>query len=86
MPRTVQSIKAEIRDHSMSVPVPENTIRHGIPNACNLCHKDQDARWSLEKMNAGMATHRARSGSAAPTPSPPPARATRPPSPNSSRF
>ena len=52
MPRTVQSIKAEIRDHSMSVPVPENTIRHGIPNACNLCHKDQDARWSLAKMNA----------------------------------
>ena len=26
MPRTVQSIKAEIRDHSMSVPAPENTI------------------------------------------------------------
>ena len=50
MPRTVQSIKAEIRDHSMSVPAPENTIRHGIPNACNLCHKDRDARWSLEKM------------------------------------
>ena len=52
MPRTVQSIKAEIRDHSMSVPAPENTIRHAIPNACNLCHKDHDARWSLEKMNA----------------------------------
>jgi tetratricopeptide (TPR) repeat protein len=50
MPRTVQSIKAEIRDHSMSVPAPENTIRHGIPNACNLCHRDRDARWSLEKM------------------------------------
>ncbi len=50
MPRTVQSIKAEIRDHSMSVPAPENTIRHGIPNACNLCHTDRDARWSLEKM------------------------------------
>ncbi len=50
MPRTVQSIKAEIRDHSMSVPAPENTIQHGIPNACNLCHKDRDARWSLEKM------------------------------------
>ena len=43
MPRTVLSIKAEIRDHSMSVPVPENTIRHGIPNACNQCHKDRDA-------------------------------------------
>ena len=56
MPRTVQSIKAEIRDHSMSVPVPENTIRHGIPNACNLCHKDQDARWSLAKMNGWYGT------------------------------
>jgi predicted CXXCH cytochrome family protein len=51
MPRTVISIKAEIRDHSMSIPVPENTIRHGIPNACNQCHKDQNAQWTLERMN-----------------------------------
>ena len=56
MPRTVLSIKAEIRDHSMSVPAPENTLHHGIPNACNLCHKDRDARWSLEKMNAWCGT------------------------------
>ena len=52
MPRTVFSIKAEIRDHSMSVPVPENTIRHGIPNACNLCHKNRDAGWSIKQMDA----------------------------------
>ena len=52
MPRTVLSIKAEIRDHSMSIPVPENTLRHGIPNACNLCHKDRDAQWALDRMNA----------------------------------
>ena len=52
MPRTVYSIKAEIRDHSMSVPVPENTIHHGIPNACNLCHKDRDAAWSVKTMDA----------------------------------
>ena len=51
MPRTVLSIKAEIRDHSMSVPAPENTIRHAIPNACNLCHKDRDAAWALTAMN-----------------------------------
>lgn len=51
MPRTVVSIKAEIRDHSMSVPVPENTIRHNIPNACNQCHKDRDAQWTLARMN-----------------------------------
>ncbi|MGA3186565.1 MAG: HEAT repeat domain-containing protein [Bryobacteraceae bacterium] len=52
MPRTVFSIKAEIRDHSMSIPVPENTIHHGIPNACNLCHKDRDAAWSIKTMDA----------------------------------
>ena len=51
MPRTVYSIKAEIRDHSMSIPVPENTMRHGIPNACNLCHKDRDANWSMKQMD-----------------------------------
>jgi tetratricopeptide (TPR) repeat protein len=51
MPRTVLSIKAEIRDHSMSIPVPENTIQHGIPNACTNCHKDRDARWALKRMN-----------------------------------
>jgi predicted CXXCH cytochrome family protein len=52
MPRTVYSIKAEIRDHSMSIPVPENTVNHAIPNACNLCHKDKDANWSIKQMNA----------------------------------
>ncbi|HEV2687757.1 MAG TPA: tetratricopeptide repeat protein [Bryobacteraceae bacterium] len=51
MPRTVVSIKAAIRDHSMSGPVPENTIRHSIPNACNQCHKDHDAAWALDRMN-----------------------------------
>ena len=51
MPRTVLSIKAQIRDHSMSIPVPENTINHGIPNACNGCHKDRDAAWALKQMN-----------------------------------
>lgn len=51
MPRTVLSIKAEIRDHSLSIPVPENTIRHGIPNACNNCHKDRNAQWAVAAMN-----------------------------------
>ncbi len=35
----------------MSIPVPENTIRHGIPNACNLCHKDRDAQWAIATMD-----------------------------------
>ncbi len=52
MPRTVYSIKAEIRDHAMTIPAPENTLHHAIPNACNVCHKDHDANWALQKMNA----------------------------------
>jgi hypothetical protein len=51
MPRTVLSIKAEIRDHSITVPAPENTIRHGIPNACNGCHKDRDAAWAARQLH-----------------------------------
>ena len=51
MPTTVASLTGRMRDHSMSIPVPENTIRHDIPNACNLCHRDKDAAWSLNLLN-----------------------------------
>jgi predicted CXXCH cytochrome family protein len=51
MPRTVQSIKAEIRDHSITIPAPENTLRHQIPNACNNCHKDREASWAAAKLD-----------------------------------
>ena len=52
MPRTVLSIRAQIRDHSITVPVPDNTASHQIPNACNECHKDRDAGWAAERMDA----------------------------------
>jgi predicted CXXCH cytochrome family protein len=52
MPRTVFSVKAEIRDHALTIPTPENTIRHKIPNACNTCHKNKDAEWALAHMQA----------------------------------
>jgi predicted CXXCH cytochrome family protein len=51
MPRTVLSIKARIRDHSMSIPAPENTLHHDIPNACNECHLDRDAGWAARQMD-----------------------------------
>jgi len=41
-----------MRDHTMSIPVPENTIGHGIPNACNLCHQDKDAPWAARQTAA----------------------------------
>ena len=48
MPRTVLSIKAKIRDHSISLPAPENTVSFGIPNACTECHATRSASWAVE--------------------------------------
>lgn len=33
-------------DHSMLPPTPATTIAYQSPNACNLCHTDQDAAWA----------------------------------------
>ncbi|MBN1764106.1 MAG: ammonia-forming cytochrome c nitrite reductase subunit c552, partial [Sedimentisphaerales bacterium] len=37
-------------DHSMRPPTPAATIAYKSPNACNLCHNDQDASWSDEQV------------------------------------
>jgi tetratricopeptide (TPR) repeat protein len=52
MPATDVGLKAQIRDHSMSIPIPENTVRHAIPNACNLCHRDKDPAWAKRQVTA----------------------------------
>src|SRR5688572_25783302 len=52
MPPTVYSIKARIADHTIGVPAPENTVRFGIPNACNACHQDRSADWAVQAMGA----------------------------------
>jgi predicted CXXCH cytochrome family protein len=51
MPRSVVSIKAKIRDHSLSLPTPENTESFGIPNACNICHEDKTPSWAAETID-----------------------------------
>jgi len=33
-------------DHSMRPPMPAATLKFKSPNACNLCHEDEDASWS----------------------------------------
>ncbi|MFQ5744496.1 MAG: HEAT repeat domain-containing protein [Acidobacteriota bacterium] len=50
MPRTVTGIKATMRDHSLAVPVPENSRDYEIPNACNLCHVEEGPQWAAEKI------------------------------------
>ena len=34
------------RDHSMRVPRPDESVALGVPNACNGCHADRDAKWA----------------------------------------
>ncbi|MGE0815328.1 MAG: ammonia-forming cytochrome c nitrite reductase subunit c552 [Vicinamibacterales bacterium] len=52
MPREVVSIKARIRDHTIGVPTPENTVKYGIPNACTTCHTTKSAAWAVDRMAA----------------------------------
>lgn len=47
MPKTVISINATMRDHTISLPAPENTVAFGIPNACTQCHTDENAAWAV---------------------------------------
>ena len=35
-------------DHSMRPPTPAATLRFESPNACNICHEDEDAGWADE--------------------------------------
>jgi predicted CXXCH cytochrome family protein len=52
MPKTVVSIKAKMRDHTMSLPAPENTVAFGIPNACTECHTDKQAMWAVNVLDS----------------------------------
>ena len=51
MPRSVTSIRAKMRDHSISVPSPRNTAQYGIPNACNECHAAESPEWAQARMD-----------------------------------
>ncbi|MEM9492070.1 MAG: multiheme c-type cytochrome, partial [Myxococcota bacterium] len=41
MPSVLSSVMDKFGDHALDVPAPQNTVRHGIPNACNVCHDDR---------------------------------------------
>jgi predicted CXXCH cytochrome family protein len=52
MPKTVVSLKATMRDHTIGVPAPENTVAFGIPNACTECHADRKPAWAVDALQA----------------------------------
>ena len=45
MPKVVTGVLDTFADHAIDVPVPDNTARHGVPNACAQkgCHATWDA-------------------------------------------
>ena len=57
------------RDHTFQAPVPENTAKFGIPNACTTCHDDRAPEWASKQMNTwwGDGDRRAKSASIADT-------------------
>jgi predicted CXXCH cytochrome family protein len=48
MPTAAYMVVDPRRDHSLRVPRPDLSVALGVPNACNACHADKDARWAAE--------------------------------------
>lgn len=46
MPATTYMVVDDRRDHSLRVPRPDLSVKLGVPNACNGCHRDRDATWA----------------------------------------
>jgi predicted CXXCH cytochrome family protein len=44
------------QDHSIRIPRPDLTASIGVPNACNDCHSDHDARWAAAQIRAWYPT------------------------------
>ena len=48
MPHTTYGLFSAIRNHQIESPNITASIRHGVPNACNLCHLDQTLAWAQD--------------------------------------
>ncbi|HVR41726.1 MAG TPA: ammonia-forming cytochrome c nitrite reductase subunit c552, partial [Thermoanaerobaculia bacterium] len=47
MPKLISGVLDKFADHTIDVPNAQNTILHGVPNACGVCHKDKDVSQSI---------------------------------------
>ena len=47
MPVTAYMQRHPRHDHGLTIPDPSLTVKFNIPNACNRCHTDKSADWSL---------------------------------------
>ncbi|MDH5176897.1 MAG: multiheme c-type cytochrome [Gammaproteobacteria bacterium] len=54
MPQNTYMVIDPRRDHSMRVPRPDESVQLGVPNACNSCHTDRDARWAAKAVRGWL--------------------------------
>ncbi len=52
MPHTTFGLLKAIRSHQVSSPSAAESVEHGRPNACNLCHLDQTLAWTADHLQA----------------------------------
>jgi hypothetical protein len=50
MPHTTFGLLHAMRSHQVSSPSVQESVTHGRPNACNLCHLDKTLAWTAEKL------------------------------------
>jgi predicted CXXCH cytochrome family protein len=50
MPHTTYALLSAIRSHQIQSPHVRSSARHGVPNACNLCHLDQTLAWTQKHL------------------------------------
>ena len=50
MPHTTYALFKAIRSHQIQSPQIRSSVRHGVPNACNLCHLDKSLDWTQQHL------------------------------------
>jgi tetratricopeptide (TPR) repeat protein len=51
MPTRTYMVVDPRRDHSIRIPRPDLSVKLGTPNACNNCHTDKSAQWSMDSVD-----------------------------------
>jgi len=52
MSAVVSGVLDHFADHTIDIPVPQNTTKHEVPNACGVCHRDRSADKLAEQLAA----------------------------------
>lgn len=50
MPYTTYGLLKTMRSHTVSTPSVAESVEHGRPNACNLCHLDKSLQWTSDSL------------------------------------